>query len=81
MTKQRKRRVFHSIRTRLGWQVKEKGKTVSRHATQDESHRTAVAAGRNAYLNGWLSQAVLHKSDGTIGEERTYGRDPELRAG
>jgi hypothetical protein len=81
MARQRKRRVFHSILTKVGWQVKENGKTVSNHANQAESHQAAMAAGRNALENGWLGQAVLHRKDGRIGEERTYGKDPERRPG
>lgn len=81
MPKQPKRRVFHSIQTKVGWQVKENGRTVSSHATQAQSHAAAIAAGRLAHEGGGLGQAVLHKSDGTIGEERTYGRDPERHPG
>jgi hypothetical protein len=81
MARQAKRRVFHSIRTKVGWQVKEGGKTLSRHATQAESHAAAVAAGKRAYESGGLAQAILHKADGSIKEERTYGRDPTRHPG
>lgn len=73
--------VFHSILTKDGWTVTLKNRTVSRHRTQKESEMAATAAGRNAHAKGGLGQAVFHKADGSIREERTYGsgrnRPPE----
>ena len=80
MAKQ-KRIVFHSSLMKTGWVVREGGETVSRHSSQKESEAAAIAAGRKANQDGGLGQAVLHKSDGTIREERTYGKDPERRPG
>jgi hypothetical protein len=80
MAKQ-KRKVFHSSLTKSGWVVTEGGETVSKHANQKESEVAATAAGRKAYEDGGLGQAVLHKSDGVIREERTYGKDPERHPG
>ena len=53
------------------------GKTISTHSTQEESEAAAIAAGRVAYEKGGLGQAVMHKADGVIREEHTYGKDPE----
>jgi len=61
----------------MGWVVKEGGETLSRHRNQREAEVAACLAGRRAYLAGGLGKAVFHKSDGTIREERTYGRDQE----
>jgi hypothetical protein len=80
MAKAPKRRVFHSILTRSGWEMKEARKTISRHDSQKEAEFAAIAAGRNTYVNGGIGQAVLHKTDGTIREQRTYGGHPERRA-
>ena len=80
MAKAPKRRVFHSILTRNGWEMKEARKTISRHDSQKEAEFAAIAAGRNTYVNGGVGQAVLHKTDGTIREQRTYGGHPERRA-
>ena len=81
MAKQ-ERQVFHSILTkRDGWVVLLDKQVVSRHGSQKESEKAAIAEGRATYEDGGLGQAVLHKSDGTIREERTYGRDPERRQG
>jgi len=76
-----KRTVFHSSLTKTGWVVREGGETVSRHRSQKESEAAAIAGGRKANRDGGLGQAVLHKSDGTIREERTYGKDPERTPG
>jgi len=76
-----KRHVFHSSLTKQGWAVTEGGETVSRHRNQKEAETATRNAGRKAYSEGGLGQAVLHKSDGTIREERTYGKDPERTPG
>ena len=76
-----KRKVFHSSLTKKGWVVTEGGETVSRHENQKDNEAAAIAAGRKAYEDGGLGQAVLHKSDGSIREERTYGKDPERTPG
>jgi hypothetical protein len=71
-----KRKVFHSSPSRDGWKVTSGGKTVSNHDTQRASEEAAKVAGRKAEKQGGLGQAVLHKSDGTIRTEHTYGKDP-----
>ena len=80
MAKQR-RHVFHSSLTKTGWVVREGGETVARNNNQKANEAAAIAAGRKAYEDGGLGQAVLHKSNGEIREERTYGKDPERSPG
>lgn len=76
------RQVFHSILTKKdGWVVLLDKQVVTKHETQKEAERAAVAEARAAYEDGGLGQAVLHKLDGTIREERTYGRHPERTPG
>jgi hypothetical protein len=76
------RRIFHSILTKNdGWVVKAEGEILSRHGSQEESEAAAIVHGHRVYEAGGLAQAVLHKSDGTIREERTYGGDPERTPG
>jgi hypothetical protein len=79
MTRQ-KRHVFHSSLTRRGWVVREGGETVSRNSNQKANEAAAIAAGRRAYEDGGIGQAVLHKSDGSIREEHTYGEDRKTPA-
>jgi hypothetical protein len=71
-----KRKVFHSSPSVDGWKVTSGGKTLSHHRTQGNSEKAAIRAGHKAEDAGGLGQAVLHRSDGTIREERTYGKDP-----
>ncbi len=77
-----RRKSFHSTPAREGgWKVTSGGRTISKHRTQATSEKAAVRAGRKAHKSGGLGQAVLHKSDGTIREERTYGKDPRSSRG
>jgi hypothetical protein len=69
------------VLTRDGWQVRKAKQIVSAHSTQRESEAAAIKLARGTYEGGGLGQAVLHKSDGTIREERTYGKDPERTPG
>ncbi|OPY99252.1 hypothetical protein A5906_26355 [Bradyrhizobium sacchari] len=71
-----KRQVFHSVPKGDGWAVEQSGKVISNHRTQAASESAAIKAGHRAQDNGGLGQAVLHKSNGQIREERTYGADP-----
>lgn len=83
MAKTPKRDIFHSTPNPdgKGWVVQHNGEVVSRHRKQETSERAAVKAGHAAEDGGGLGQAVLHKSDGTIREERTYGSDPTKTPG
>jgi hypothetical protein len=71
-----RRQVFHSVPKGNGWAVEQSGKVMSNHRTQAASEAAAIKAGHRAHDGGGLGQAVLHKSDGRIREERTYGDDP-----
>lgn len=72
-----KRQVFHSVPKKNAWAVVQSGQVVSSHKTQKASEAAAIKAGHKAENEGGLGQAVLHKTDGTIREERTYGADPK----
>jgi len=77
MAKPPNRQVYHSVLKRDGWRVVQNGKAVSAHDTQKEAEAEAINLGRQAYDQGGLGEAVLHKSNGEIREERTYGKAPE----
>jgi hypothetical protein len=81
MAKTPTRQVFNSSLSKKGWIVTKGGKTISSHDSQKEAEAAAIAAARGVYDGGGLGQAVLHKKDGTIREERTYGKDPERTPG
>lgn len=77
------RQIFHSAPKKdgAGWAVTSAGRPVSNHRKQETAEKAATAAGRRAEAAGGLGQAVLHKRDGTIREERTYGADPKKTEG
>jgi len=83
MAKKPVREVYHSVPDQhgLGWAVEKDGEVVSRHRKQATAEAAAVKAGNKAEADGGLGQAVLHKTDGTIREERTYGADPKQTPG
>jgi hypothetical protein len=76
-----KREVYHSSPSKDGWKLTKGGQTISNHKTQKASESAAIKAGHRAENKGGLGQAVLHKADGKIREERTYGADPRNRKG
>jgi hypothetical protein len=76
-----KRQVFHSSNTKEGWVVTFEEKVVGGFKNQAEAEAEAMRLGKKAETDGGLGQAVLHKADGEIKEERTYGQDPRQHPG
>ncbi|MBN8612106.1 MAG: DUF2188 domain-containing protein [Deltaproteobacteria bacterium] len=56
------------------WHVKRRG--ADKAASVHDTRFHAVDAGVEVARNNQPSQLVIHKGDGTIEEERTYGNDP-----
>lgn len=54
------------------WAVKYQGQTLSNHVLKSD----AVDAGVKVARANTPSQLVIHRADGTIEDERTYGNDP-----
>ena len=75
------RNVFHSVSRKGEWVVTLNNRSVAAHATQAESEKDAKDRARQAYSGGGLGQAVLHRADGSIRTEHTYGKDPERHPG
>lgn len=73
----RSRQVFHSVSRKGEWKVTLSNRPVASHATQADAESDARKRARTAYENGGLGQAVLHRADGSIRTEHTYGKDPE----
>ena len=67
-----KRTSIHVVPQREEWAVKEEGRVLSTHDTKAEAVDRATKAAKSAPLG----QVVIHKSDGTIETEHTYGKDP-----
>jgi len=70
----KKRTVYHVASHPEGWQVKREGaeRASSVHHTKAEAVQTA----RERAENNKPSQVVIHRRDGTIEREWTYGQDP-----
>ncbi len=59
------------------WGVKTGGRTVSKHRTQGNAVKEAARRGRKSQP----SQQVIHRPNGRIRDERTYGGDPRSSKG
>jgi len=70
-----RRKTYHVIpRTNGGWNVKlEKA---SRASSSHDTKADAVAHAKELAKKQPLGQVVIHRQDGTIQTEHTYGRDP-----
>ena len=69
-----KREVIHVVPSKKGWSVKKEGS--SRSIKNFERKEDAVDFGREKAKSVDLGQLKIHKSDGKIQTEHTYGKDP-----
>jgi len=70
-----RRKTYHVIpRTNGGWNVKLEN--ASRASSSHETKADAVARARELAKRQALGQVIIHKQDGTIQTEHTYGKDP-----
>lgn len=70
-----KRAVYHvTPATQGGWNVKEVGN--ERGSGHHGSKEAAVSQAKGLAKSAPLGQVVIHKGDGTIQTEHTYGKDP-----
>lgn len=68
------RRVYHVTTHEDGWQVK--GEGAKRATAIFETKAEAIKAGVQVARNQPLGELRIHRQDGTIQDERTYGDDP-----
>lgn len=75
-----KRKVYHvTPSSRGGWDVQAEG---SKRASAHTDNKTdAVVRGKELAKAADLGQIKIHKQDGTIQTEHTYGKDPERYKG
>ena len=64
--------VFHVVPNGSAWQVKHNGKVLSDHFLKQPAIDNGVAYAKA----NMPSQLLIHRADGTIEDERTYGQDP-----
>lgn len=75
--KKGKRVSYHVVPHNNGWAIKRGREVVETHLTKAEAVQRGMELGRS-HVKG---QLVIHKKDGTIQEERTYGADPRNTKG
>ncbi len=68
------RKTYHVTPHEGGWQVK--GEGAKRAAGVFDTKAEAVKAGVQIAQNQPLGELRIHRQDGTIQDERTYGKDP-----
>lgn len=66
------RNVYRVVPDGEDWKVTHAGQTLSTHTNKDDAIETA----RTVAKANQPSQVVVHKQDGTIQTEYTYGDDP-----
>jgi hypothetical protein len=66
------RKRYNAVPSGSQWQVTHAGSVLSTHATKHPAVNAGVVV---AYANQ-PSQLVIHRANGTIEDERTYGNDP-----
>lgn len=71
------RKVYRVVPAGSDWQVTHNGRVLSTHHTKPP----AVSAGQAVAKANQPSQLVVHRADGTIEYEYTYGDDPFPPAG
>ena len=58
------------------WHLKRDGKSVAKFATKQEALAAGEERGNAHWSKGDPAQLVVHRQDGSIEKEYTYGRDP-----
>jgi uncharacterized protein YdaT len=70
-----RRKVYHVVpKQKRGWNVKKEN--ASRASSSHETKNKAIAQAKKLAKNQELDQVIIHKKDGTIQTEYTYGEDP-----
>ena len=71
------RKIYRVVPNNGNWQVKKDGIVLSNHVLKSD----AITKGRLLAVANQPSQLVIHRADGTIETEFTYGNDPYPPAG
>ena len=70
----RKREKFHVTSHKKRWKAQKEG--AQKPLKTFKTKKKAIAFGIKEAKKPLLGQLIIHKKDGTIQEERTYGKDP-----
>lgn len=74
-----KRNVYHVVPGKKGWDVKKEGN--QRASKNTNTKKDAVDWSREKAKSEKPAQVKIHKNDGSIQTEHTYGKDPEKYPG
>ena len=70
-----KRKIYHITPSKgSGWKVQAQGSERASRTTKTKEE--AVRIGKGLAKSHALGQIIIHKEDGTIQTEHTYGKDP-----
>ncbi len=69
-----RRRIYHVVPDDGAWKVK--GENSIRASSIHDRKPDAIARAKQLAKVGRLGQVIVHKADGSIQTEYTYGRDP-----
>ena len=75
----KKRDVYHVTPDGDGWKVKKEG--ASRASASTGTKKPAIDRAKELAKKAPLGQVIIHKQDGSIQTEYTYGEDPRKRPG
>lgn len=74
-----KRKVYHVLFKSGEWLIKSEG--IKKPVGSSETKKEAIKKAQGIAKKNPLSQLKIHKKNGLIQEERTYGKDPEKYKG
>lgn len=63
------------------WHLKHEGKSIARFDTKEEAEQAGKRRGDALFDSGQEAQLVVHREDGSIESECTYGLDPVRNPG
>ena len=75
----RGRQVYHVVPAEEGWEVKKEGN--KRPSAKTRLKKEAIDRAKELAKKAKLGQVIIHKRDGTIQTEYTYGQDPRRTKG
>ena len=73
------RKVYHVVPDGDRWKVELEG--AERASATADRKEDAIQRGKELAKSGKLGQIIIHKQDGTIQTEYTYGEDPRRHKG
>lgn len=77
------RAVVHLVHRQAddGWHLEQNGSDLGRYDTKESAEAEGRRRGRELEANGLNAQLIVHRKDGSIETEWTYGEDPRATPG